>query len=174
MHKQQIPVSQGSTIHLPPTNIISQPLKTPTSNKGNTKKAYPYTKQKVERNFWKVAKRLGQIRNKEKTEWAIGLGRITREKTHRLNQITAPRFLTGGDIRRARPPFEPKKQKRLTMDFESIKINIHDRTRRQEIRQKKRNASIRSRLLRQAMVAEGLFSAGHPTGKSTESGNHFY
>ena len=37
-------------------------------------------------NFWKVGRRLGQ---KEKTEGATGLGRITREQTERWNQMPA-------------------------------------------------------------------------------------
>ena len=45
-------------------------------------------------------------------------------------------------------------------------LNVDERTRRREVRQKKRNRPTRTnrRLLRQAMVTEGLFSAGHPTG----------
>ena len=38
-----------------------------------------------------------------------------------------------------------------------------ERNRRQEIREKKRNRANRSRLLRQAMVAEVLFFNGHQT-----------
>ena len=51
--------------------------------------------------------------------------------------------------------------------MESFKKNAGEWTRRWEIRQKKRRRRIRSRLLRQAMVAEGLFSAGHKEKKKT-------
>ena len=53
-------------------------------------------------------------RNKT-TEWAAGLGRTTRWQIERWNQMTALRFQTGGgDIRRARPPFGPGRQKERT------------------------------------------------------------
>ena len=61
-------------------------------------------------------------------------------------------------------PFGSKEWKSSKEDFESIKY-IDKRTRRREIRQKKRNRLIRTRLLQQAMVVEGLFSARHPVGK---------
>ena len=60
-----------------------------------------------------------------------------------MESMTALRSQTGveggGAIRRARPPLEPKEQRSIQEDNLNLKaLNIDERTRRQEIRQKKR------------------------------------
>ena len=48
---------------------------------------------------------MDQQAEKDKTETVTGLGRRTREEIAKWNQMTALRFLTGGDIRHPRRPF---------------------------------------------------------------------
>ena len=48
---------------------------------------------------------MDQQAEKDKTERVTGLGRRTREEIAKWNQMTALRFLTGGDIRLPRRPF---------------------------------------------------------------------
>ena len=61
-------------------------------------------------------RRKGQQAENDKTERVTGLGRKTREEIAKWNQMTAPRFQTGGrggggDIRHPRPPFGAEKAK---------------------------------------------------------------
>ena len=48
---------------------------------------------------------MDQQAEKDKTERVTGLGRRTGEEIAKWNQMTALRFLTGGDIRHPRRPF---------------------------------------------------------------------
>ena len=74
---------------LPPTNWSSPSRKKKTiRNKGNTKKLI--SRKQSKHKFWKVG------RTREKTEWATGLGRITRDQIESWNQLTALRFQTWG------------------------------------------------------------------------------
>ena len=58
---------------------------------------------------------------KDKTEGATGLGRITRGQIERWNQTTAFSFQTGGDIRRALPPFGPNEGKEAEYNFAQVR-----------------------------------------------------
>ena len=53
----------------------------------------------------KKFRRKDQQAEKDKIERVTGLGRRTREEIAKWNQMTAVRFLTGGDIRHPRPHF---------------------------------------------------------------------
>ena len=90
-------MSYGSMLHIPPTNCFLL-----TAKQEPYKKAYLVTK--ILKNFLeKVFRRKGQQVENDKTERVTGLGRRTKEKIAKWNQMTALRFQTGGDIRHPRP-----------------------------------------------------------------------
>ena len=122
--------------------------------------------QRQYKNAYLERKRLNKIsgklagmdqKQKKKIESATGLDRITREQIERWNQMTALGFQTG---RRHQKSLASLRAKR------TYRLNVW--TRRREIRQKKRNRPIRSRLLRQAMVAE-VYSFNIPDNIPRES-----
>ena len=86
-------------LHIPPTNLLLLPAK-----QESYKKAYLLTKH-IEEFSRKKFRRMDQQAEKDKTETVTGLGRRTREEIAKWNQMTALRFLTGGDIRHPRRPF---------------------------------------------------------------------
>ena len=85
-----MPVSFGSMLHIPPTNLLLL-----TAKQEPYKKAYLLTKN-IEEFSWKTFRRKGQQAEKDKTVRVKGLGRRTREEMAKWNQMTALRFQTGG------------------------------------------------------------------------------
>ena len=53
---------------------------------------------------------MDQQAEKDKTERVTGLGRRIREEIAKWNQMTAPRFQTGGDIRHSQLEKEREKE----------------------------------------------------------------
>ena len=92
-------MSYGSTLHIPPTNLLVLAAKQESYKKSLS------LNEKYWRIFWKKFRRRGQQAENDKTERVTGLGRRTREEIAKWNQMTALRFQTGGDIRHPRPPF---------------------------------------------------------------------
>ena len=92
-------MSYGSILHIVPTNLLLLAAK-----QESYKKAYLLTKN-IEEFSGKSSEEWTSRQKKDKTERKTGLGRRTREVIAKLNQMTALRFQTGGDIRNPRPPF---------------------------------------------------------------------
>ena len=78
------------THHRPPPLPIP-----PTAKQEPHKKNHLLTKN-IEELSGKMSRRKGQQVEKDKTERTTGLGRRTREKVAKWNQMTALRFQTGG------------------------------------------------------------------------------
>ena len=83
---------------------------------------------------------MGQKQTKnEKTEEATALCRRKKIADRKIESIDCPEIPDRARHQRVRPPFGPKERRRLKEDFESIRLNIAERTRRREIRPKKRD-----------------------------------
>ena len=79
-------------LHIPPTNLLPPAAR-----------REPYKKKSISFEvFWKKFRRKDQRAEKDKIETVTGLGRRTREAIAKWNQMTAPRFQTGG--RHQTPP----------------------------------------------------------------------
>ena len=86
-----MPVSYGSMLHIPQTNLLLLAAK-----EEPYKKAYLFMKN-IEEFSGKNSKDWASRQKKEKTERVTGLGRRTREEIAKWNQMTALRFQTGGE-----------------------------------------------------------------------------
>ena len=81
--QQQIPVSYGRTLHIPPTNLLLLAAK-----EESYKKAYLFTKN-IEEFSGKSSEERTSRQKKDKIERVTGLGRRTREEIAKWNQTTA-------------------------------------------------------------------------------------
>ena len=86
-------MSYGSMLHILPTNFL---LLTAKQEPYKKKKTYLLTKN-IEEFSGKKFRIKGQQAEKNKTERVTGLGRRTRGKIAKWNQMRALRFQTGGE-----------------------------------------------------------------------------
>ena len=116
-----MPVPYGSILHIQPTNLLLLAAK-----QEPYKKAHLSTKY-IEEFFLKKFRRLGQQAEKDKTERVTGLGRKTREKIAKRNQMTALRFQTGGRHQVSPASLWGFRSPRCDLDIEhSEPIFLHD------------------------------------------------
>ena len=80
----------GSTLHIPPTNLLLKAAK-----QEPYQKAY-LSKKNTEEFSGRKFRRKDQQAEKDQIERVTGLGRRTREEIAKWNQMTALRFQTGG------------------------------------------------------------------------------
>ena len=78
-------------LHIPPTNLLLL-----TAKQEPYKKAYLLKKNVEEFSGKSLEGRTSRQKKKKKTGRVTGLGRRTREEIAKWNQMTAPRFQTGG------------------------------------------------------------------------------
>ena len=100
-------------LHIPPINLL--PL---------AARREPYKKKPISFEvFWKtIVRKMGQQAEEKKdtTERVTGLGKKNKSGDSKVEQMTALRFQSGGDIRHPRPPFGDKKKESSSLKNETV------------------------------------------------------